>query len=172
MKLIRNFAIVLFLAVGSFHSMAAKPILESTTSDELLLTEVQKNCEFEICKPPFSNQILQSSKTARKLFYQLQKIAEEQVNVWGDTILEGDYIADGEVRLTKISAVYQDSELVAYRITYNQNAWDTSTCNYDGNHHQETIVGCAQGIITESTYVSSSLNYYEVDENQFAEFEN
>lgn len=172
MKSFRNFAIVLFLALGSFQSMATKPVLETTTSEEITLTEVQKNCAYDVCKTPFFTQALQSRKSGGKLFYQLQKIAEEQVNVWGDTILEGDYVADGEVRLTKISAIYKNSELVAYRITYNQNAWDTSTCNYDGNRHQETLVGCAAGKITESTYVSASLNYYEIDENQFAEFEN
>lgn len=100
----------------------------------------------------------------------LKKAAEEQVNVWGDTISEGDYVADGEVKINKIAAIYKDDLLVAYKITYSQNAWDTSECNYDGNHHSETLIGCSAGKIVESSYVTPEMKYFEVDENQFAEF--
>lgn len=172
MKSLRNYSISLVLVLGSLSASAIKPILETTTSDELAVTEVQKNCSYDACVSPFTIQKYQPSKVARKLFYQFQKIAEEQVNVWGDTILEGDYVADGEVHISKVALIYKESELVAYRITYAQNAWDISTCNYDGNHHEETLIGCSAGEIIESSYVSASMNYFEVDENQFAEFKN
>ncbi len=85
-----------------------------------------------------------------------EKIAWEQAQVWADTILEGDYQAEGETRLDAVFALYRDGQLIGYRIVYSERAWD--------------MVTRESGRIVEASFISPSLKTYVTDENQFAEF--
>ena len=70
-----------------------------------------------------------------KTFQQFLKLAEQQADIWVDTILEGDYSLGNEPVQLDAVAVIRDNkgQLVAYQITYSQKAWDTSNCevNYE-----------------------------------------
>lgn len=94
----------------------------------------------------------------------LMRVASEQAQIWADTILEGDFVADGKTRLDEVQGLYKHKTLIGYKITYSERAWDTAYCSYDGIH-EETLRGCAEGRIVESSYVSTDYAYafYTID---------
>lgn len=96
---------------------------------------------------------------------QLVAIAEDQAQIWGDTILEGDYIADGEVEVEAIESMHIDSDFVGYRVTYSSVAYDTSACDPSADKS-----ACSLGRIVESSFVSPELDSWVRDEEGFADF--
>lgn len=130
-------------------------------------------CSEELCKAPYSQQVVynQSSKL-NKLSVDtknvLKSIAFEQAQIWGDTILEGDYHAAGRTRLDLAIAYYKDNQLVGYKISYSQKAWETSECNFDGT--KQSLKDCKEGRIIEGSYVSPDAQTYFSDEERYAEF--
>lgn len=95
----------------------------------------------------------------------LQAIAEDQAQIWADTILEGDYIAQEEVALDSVETVSANSIFLGYRITYSSLAAETSDCNPEAN-----ITACVQGKIVESTFVAPTLDAWIRDAKHLAEF--
>lgn len=93
-------------------------------------------------------------------FARLNAIADLQANYWADTILEGDFDADSEIRLDRIEGIFQADELLAYRISYSARAWRLGN---RGQHGQE-------GRISESTFVSKALKSWFRDADHLAEF--
>lgn len=125
------------------------------------------------CKAPYRRQVVYSvtegkNKISQDLQKSLQKIAFEQAQIWGDTILEGDYVADGNTRLDEVTAYYKSNKIVGYKIQYSEKAWYTGDCNYDGK--QESLKECRQGRISEVSYVSPDLMTYFSDEERYAQF--
>lgn len=104
-----------------------------------------------------------------ELIQALETVAKEQSYIWADTILEGEYEAEGDTRLEKVEGVFADGHLVAYRITYSEKAWYTGLCDYDFED-KSTLRDCAEGRIAESTFVSLDLTSWMRDENAFADF--
>lgn len=100
----------------------------------------------------------------------LTRIAKSQAQVWADTILEGDFVAEGYTRLDRVEEIYKHNILIGYLIKYSEKAWDTSDCSYDGIR-DSTLVGCAGGRIVESSYVSADLKDYFYDEKTGAKFQ-
>lgn len=111
----------------------------------------------------------QEPMAPRALLVRFEQIAWDQAQIWGDTILEGDYHADGKTRLDSVIELYSEDELVGYKITYSEGAWDTSTCSYNGQNDQ-ALANCTAGRIVESSFVSPDFRTYLADQNQFAEF--
>jgi hypothetical protein len=99
----------------------------------------------------------------------LTRIAKSQAQVWADTILEGDYVAEGYTRLDRVEEMYKHNILIGYLIKYSEKAWDTSDCSYDGIR-DSTLVGCVGGRIVESSYVSVDLKHYFYDVKTGAQF--
>lgn len=99
----------------------------------------------------------------------LQEAAKSQAGIWGDTILEGDYFADGATELDRVVAYVRGGEVIAYRITYSERAWDTSDCAFDGDE-METLFGCTPGRISESSFVSTGLTSFTRDMEHLATF--
>jgi hypothetical protein len=98
----------------------------------------------------------------------LKKISIDQAQIWGDTILEGDYVADGQTRLDQASALYKNRELIGYKIKYSEKAWYVGNCEYNGS--ESSLVDCDAGRIIEVSYVSADLQTFFVDEEQTASF--
>lgn len=94
------------------------------------------------------------------LLPRFQSIAADQASIWGDTILEGPFDADGQTALTSVEGVYKNGDLVAYHITYMERAWRLTD---EGNH------GSA-GSIFESSYVSPSFTSWFRDDMALADF--
>lgn len=99
----------------------------------------------------------------------LATIADDQAQIWGDTILEGDFYAEDEVRLDSVDAILVDAALVGYRITYSSVAFDTSSCEVS-MQQSPVASGCLQGRIFESSYVSPQLESWTRDPEAYAEF--
>lgn len=100
----------------------------------------------------------------KKVLAQLLKLANKNSQIWGDTILEGDYIASqDELVLESFEKVVTKSgKLVAYKMEYSLRAWNTfkSTCSIDWNketYTDEDFKGCSLGKIWDSAYVSLNL---------------
>lgn len=98
---------------------------------------------------------------------ELDAIALDQAQIWGDTILEGDFAAEEAVTLDLVQKVMQGGEFLGYRITYSSRAWDTSGCRAE---HAGYDPDCIEGRIVESTFVASGLNYWFRDDTALAEF--
>lgn len=102
------------------------------------------------------------------LHEQLLSIAQSQSEIWGDTILEGDVAALGDIELIGVEELWSDQDIEGYRITYAQRGWDTSTCDLsragsDDYQNPETFAQCAEGKIIESAYVTGDLSTYFAD---------
>jgi hypothetical protein len=119
------------------------------------------------------------SNSSAYLFYRVEKsqFSNEQLakmNVfanygtrsWGDTILEGDYMASSEqARLDVIEGVYSGSTLVAFKIIYSLKAWSTGSCdvdynaiNGDGSNLDQVLAECDLGRIYGSSYVDVGIH--------------
>lgn len=96
-------------------------------------------------------------------------IATQQAQIWGDTILEGDYYAAGNTKLEFVDRIYKDNQLIAYRITYSETAWDTSNCRFN-SYTKAGLETCKKGRILESGYVSPDFKNAFTDLNHLAEF--
>ena len=98
----------------------------------------------------------------------LKAVAVDQAQVWGDTILEGDYYASGRTRLDRVVAYYKADALVGYKIQYSEKAWYTGDCQFNGK--RDSLKSCQEGRIVEGSYVSPDTETYFSDEERYAEF--
>ncbi|GEM_PF-6980519 len=164
----RRFAIVLsILLVSSFAQ--AKSFAELAYS---LSTEIEKYEEVDL-----SLDVLQN-----KLLKKLQERAEYEANIWGDTILEGDYeLSRDPIALNAVSAIYNSQgTFVAYRIIYSARAWDVADCEFDSSRllqasdqeYGEIFRDCTEGVIVGNSFVSPGLKRSERDFNNMEYFEN
>lgn len=99
----------------------------------------------------------------------LHEIAYQQAQIWGDTILEGDFFANGEVQIQKVKILSHQNKIVGFQLTYFEKAWYTGDCTFNSNR-LETLNACRPGRIYESSYVTHDATEARVDENQFAKF--
>lgn len=95
----------------------------------------------------------------------LADIADEQAQVWADTILEGDYVAENDVNVETVETVQMNTIFLGYRITYSSAAFDTSNCDA-----AKDISQCEHGRIVESSFVAPSLNSWIRDAKHLATF--
>lgn len=109
------------------------------------------------------------SRIGKGLLTNLQSQAEDRAQIWGDTILEGDYAADGNTRLDQVFVVEKGNDVIAYRIVYSEKAWSTEHCNYDPED-RDSLEGCIPGRISEASFIAPALNDNAADEANYAEF--
>lgn len=102
---------------------------------------------------------------------QVEVAATQQAQIWGDTILEGDYVADGKTQVDEVIAVYKNNILQGYRLTYSEKAWMITECDFD-HENLDSLNSCTPGRIVESSYSSPDFKDLEQDENSYAEFFN
>lgn len=131
-------------------------------------------CVNDVCQAPYSIEVVYSQKSRRtKLDAQMtdafKKVAFDQAQVWGDTILEGDYYSGGRTRLDTVKAVYKNDQVVGYKIRYSEKAWYTGECGFDGTS-KDSLKNCKLGRIVEESYVSTDLRTYFSDEERQAGF--
>ncbi len=109
----------------------------------------------------------------RLVSVKLAEIAEDQVQVWADTILEGDYLADGEVKIERVNLVRYRGEFIGYQVFYSTHAVDTSECDpsrVSAISSASLPADCVDGRIVEASFVSPDLQSWIRDEHHFAEF--
>ncbi len=175
MKIIST--ILLFCCLSVSCLTLADEMGPDARSFELTLKSFSEHCQKMQCLPPFkANAIYTREEIAAltdPLYSTLNKVAFEQAQVWSDTILESDYQAAGHTRLDQIYALYENDILIGYRITYSEQAWETSGCDYyndSGQSREDALRSCPEGRILESSFVSPVFTTFIRDSNQFAEF--
>ena len=149
---------------------------EQTEHLKQVVQQYKINCPHDTCQAPFATQIIydrarrvRSPIYAGELQEQARLASVAQAQIWGDTILEGDFYAAGHTRVDAVVAIYQGQELVAYKLLYSEKSWDTSTCAYDGR--RSSLAGCTIGRIAESSFSLPDFKTLQTDEDDFADFE-
>lgn len=137
------------------------------------MSKLSTACGEESCEKPYSKSVVFRFSENQKLDPSQKRIFErisfKQAQIWGDTILEGDYAAEGNTRLDAVAKLYRDHEHIGYLITYSEKAWETGNCLYDGIN-DATLLGCVEGRISESSYVSLDFREYFYDSKTMAIF--
>lgn len=152
---------------------AAENSNKSLNFDEEM-KKISAACNLEPCVNPYAQIQIHAAASSqnsieKKLKSILEKVAFKQAQIWADTILEGDYVADGKTHLDKVYALFRNNELIAFKIVYSERAWDTSDCSYDGIN-SSTLANCTEGRIVETSYVSVDFKEFFIDEKGYAEF--
>ncbi len=162
----KNIVLVILMALTS--TMAQGSAAKSSFWD---IIEEFNNCEGPACEQIYEErEILSEGSLSKYVEKELMAVAEDQVRVWGDTILEGGYLTRGETSLNEVVAIYKNKQLIAYRIIYSQEAFYTDSCEYD-YENDETLEDCTQGRITETSIVSPDFKEYDIDGDGYANFE-
>lgn len=140
-----------------------------------LIEEYKVACILSPCQEPFETKSLyregskQPSILGRTQLRALQRVANAQSKIWADTILEGDYVADGNTVLEKVIGIYKRNKLVAYKISYAEAGWDISDCNYDFKN-PSTLSECPEGMIRETSFVSIDFGNVVRNHDDIADF--
>ena len=176
--MLKKILIVISLGLLNSSILLADNLGGSQKIDQAFRKEVSKIselCKATSCQEPYTKKIEfhhSRKKTIDAKFKKtMESIATEQAQIWGDTILEGDYVADGKTRLDQITGLYKNDKLIGYLIRYSEMAWNTSSkdCQYHSSE-DENLEGCTQGRIIESSYVSLNLVDYFNTEKTYAVF--
>lgn len=174
---------VLSILLG-FNSLAlsqyASRMPTNYQSLDKIIQEHRSKCsgvagEGSVCGDSWSHQDLfskknGSNKISPNIIETFQRLAFDQAQIWGDTILEGDYVSSGDTSLESIFAIRNQSSIVAYYITYSEKAWFVGDCEYDEDH-LDTLNECTMGVISEGAYVSADLKTIMTDSDHFADFQ-
>lgn len=136
------------------------------------LTNAQVNALYEsgnYNEKSFSEVNLPAAQKA-KIIKKMEAVAEELVNIWGDTVLEGPYaqLGDSSLDLESIRAIYKGSELVGFYATVRADAAFTDSCDYNDEVSEEQadreFNECLQdykGYIYENFLVNKNGSYIE-----------
>lgn len=158
---------VVFIVVGFLLSGVSFADFQSEISKLAIA------CGQDSCEKPYSKAVVFRFSENQKIDGALKRIFDgisfKQAQIWGDTILEGDYAAAGNTRLDTVARLYRQNEHIGYLITYSEKAWDTGNCLYDGIN-DSTLLGCKEGRIYESSYVSLNFREYFYDSKTMATF--
>lgn len=128
---------------------------------------LNRACARGTCRSPFQRQELVEIPPHQMAIF--QEIATDLAQVWGDTILEGDYHADGNTQIDSILALYKNGEVFAYRIHYFERAWYLGNCDYN-SQDPDSLRDCEEGRITEGTYISADFKTFFRDPSHFVDF--
>lgn len=162
--------ISLIVALGFNYASANTVNFNPLSLRSKLTLDCEVSCSSNVkLEKLYSRNAQQSSQLSEEVISQLQKVAADQAQIWADTILEGDYYADGNTKLDIVYGVYNNNELVGYQIQYSESAWSTANCSFDGEN-LNLLNSCQKGRISEASFVSLDLKVFSVDDNKLAEF--
>jgi hypothetical protein len=153
--------VIVFVIVTPFGAIARADRVDYQTRhwvDSIRSAARAKLLSFEVVDP--ASNIVNNSTRARLL-----EISEDQAQIWADTILGGDFLAEEEVILDRIEFVRLRDQVVGYRVTYSSWAYDTSECDAERD-----LKFCQRGRIVESSFVSTGLDSWIRDDQNYAEF--
>jgi hypothetical protein len=157
-----------------FITLTIATTMASAQSFEQKMTAYQKSCASG-CHFPFSETpaFNFSESTQSKLDgstkARLEQVAHDQAQIWGDTILEGDYYSKGHTQLDSVVAIFDSNEFIGYKITYSELAWYIGECDFTEDK-PEAISECKEGRIHESSFVSPDFQNFFRDETDLADF--
>ncbi len=161
----------LIFSLIAFSSLLsqANPGLTQEVAQAFYSTRCHSECS---PNPNLTTEVISNQELFRlptSLYNNLLSAAFNQAQIWGDTILEGDYAADGNVRLDEVIIIQQNTQVLGYVITYSERAWYVGQCAYVFNR-PESLNSCEEGRIQETSFISNSFKEIEVAQNKFADF--
>lgn len=146
-------------------SLAAHSALatNNTTKNSLvsfssIVRDQQANCPKLNC----TNSSITLKKLSTEEFYELKSEVRAQLakvgadiadNIWSDTILEGPFYNQNQVRLEAVEVVMHQNRAIGWRVTYSDRAWDIESCAFDSKD-LSTLEKCDSGHIVESAFSS------------------
>lgn len=137
------------------------------------ITSAQHSCPGLTCRDQSIQAVAMTGDEMKNLklktSQKLELAAWDLAQIWGDTILEGDYVAHDDVHIDKLEKVMEGPQHIGYRVTYSSLAWDISDCNYEPEQ-PHTREDCVPGRIVERGFVSMNLISKFRDETRMAEF--
>lgn len=169
--------IAIITLIFNTASAYADALEQGSEAFESRISAYQEYCSSFSCKVPFSERTAFDLKMAENSTLDhdtkniLEQVAFDQAQIWGDTILEGDYHADGNTQLDRVYTIYENDQFLGYKITYSERAWYTGDCQFS-YENEESLSECEPGRIYESSFVSPDFNTYFRDENELADFRN
>lgn len=109
----------------------------------------------------------------------IENFVFDRINIWGDTILESDYVLLGDDhQIIKIESIRErNQKVVAVKVMFKHKAVDTTTCEGDiykypeNTSDQIVFKDCQSGYIYDQIYISPDFSIYETDTVQFEYFE-
>ena len=173
---VRTWRIFLLLfplvGVALFLSSAQADFNGSSMSSARVAITPQSESQFEKFIRSHSHLIWLKDVTVDETIQaRLLEIARQRADFWGDSILEGEYEAEGNTSLDRVNEVYFESTFIGYHITYSQDAWFTGRCDYD-SRNKATLRNCEAGRISESYFVSQDFRDMVEDQDAYAQFQN
>ena len=166
--------LVTMISMMSVNSAYAHSGKDKSKFFEEHISAFQQSCVSQ-CQNPFSVMTAYKIEEAEKSKLNIQsrlhleQIAVGQAQIWGDTILEGDYQSEGHTQLDRVLEIYENGRLLGYRITYSERAWYVCDCDFD-DATPEALAQCRQGRIHESAFVSADFETFFRDESDLADF--
>ena len=156
---------ILILTAVAFFALTGKAKADHIEDRNFLTTEFAKADAQTVYSQNDRINALTPDQVTR-----FQHVAHEQAQIWGDTILEGDYQADGQTTLDQVEELKIEGQLIAFKITYSERSWDTSICPSNDESHA-SLAQCEEGRIIESSFVSPDMGSWTRDPENFATFE-
>lgn len=164
-------ALLIISLIASFSS--ANP---NKARYELLRRETVNftdSCIEQSCDASYVQELLyrhdsELNKLSPGIQRRLESIARHQAQLWGDTILEGDYFAKNDTRLDAVIALYKNNEFIGYKIEYSETAWWVGDCDFEDS--EASLEGCEKGRIVERSYVTANAANFFNDQEHYAEF--
>lgn len=148
--------------------------LQEQKKFERVIDKLQRLCPKLQCQNQlqvqtiYQNQKFFVNPAPMKHFQILNHRAFELVQVWGDTILESDYLVSGEIRMDAIQAIYYQKNFIAYKIIYSMKSYSLTRCP----QARQNANSCASGRIYEGSFISEDFNHAVIDRNQQAKYYN
>jgi len=158
-------------AVSPSHFLGAAPN-KSIISLKTEVRNAQKACGTLDCT--HSDLVLSQVNKGQELPEGLEKqliarAISTAENHWPDTILEGPYETDFNIRVIQIEKLTRDRKTLGYRLIVSAKAWEIDSCEYD-SITQPDLNRCPPGHIVEALFISSDLKEVFVDDNFYADF--
>lgn len=100
--------------------------------------------------------VIPVSALAPGVVSRLAEITLDQVNVWGDTILEGDLVLRSDAAIVQVEVIRRAGQLVSYRVIYQAHAYDSLESH--------------EGMISEATWIHPALALWFRDDRSLARF--
>ncbi len=167
----------LMLAVNliSLNALADKQFVGAGKFYDLI-ADYKTVCKSAECTKPYREMIVytngvRDSFLTKFQFSKLERISDKQAFIWIDTVLQGDFHADGKTVLEEVVAIFKGTSLVAYKVDYSQLAWYVGACGWDGESFSG-LEKCPMGKIHESSFVSPDFKTYIRNDDDIADFYN
>lgn len=167
-----RYLVLAFIFSAFTYSASYGQSLSARAVSNLFYSSGCENAKVSMCRNGITAQVLENNEIRQLpqgLRAKLYQIAYSQAQIWGDTILEGDYASEGKVTLDAVTLIRSQTKVIGYRIRYSERAWFVGDCAYTYNN-PNTLKACPEGRIYESSFISTDLSDVEVDKNQFADF--